>query len=195
MVHAQIQIFCLLQRARLLRERGDQPIGACLPFQTLYFCFSLITSYFSFLLFYFLSISMLTFGLWFFLEIPITVIFSNPSIPPLQCIARGPLYRTCRDQYLLFQPLTAFVQCGCPYRPLTGHQLFNHHHLFVLAVPLHSARQRRLFCMFACCGFTTHYNVCALFPYPSWHTPSGSNLSLLLLGGMSSQQDISPKRA
>ena len=115
--------------------------------------------------------------------------------PPLQCIARGPLYRTCRDQYLLFQPLTAFVQCGCPYRPLTGHQLFNHHHLFVLAVPLHSARQRRLFCMFACCGFTTHYNVCALFPYPSWHTPSGSNLSLLLLGGMSSQQDIPPKRA
>ena len=31
--------------------------------------------------------------------------------------------------------------------------------------------------------------------YPSWHAPSGFHLPLLLLGSMSSQQDISPKRA
>ena len=87
--------------------------------------------------------------------------FSNP---PLQCIARGPLYRTCSDWYLLFQPLTAFVQCGCPCRPLTGHQLFSHHHLPMLVVSLPSARQRRLFCLFACCSFSTCYSMCALSP-------------------------------
>ena len=42
---------------------------------------------------------------------------------------------------------------GCPCRPLTGRQWFNHHHLPVLAVSLPFARQRRLFCLFACCGF------------------------------------------
>ena len=51
---------------------------------------------------------------------------------------------------------------------------------------LPSARQRRLFCLFLCCGFSTRYSVCALSLslslYPSWHAPSGSNLSLLLLG-------------
>ena len=112
----------------------------------------------------------------------------------IQYIARGPLYRACRDQYLLFQPLTAFIWCGCPYRPLTGRQLFNHHHLPVLVVSLPSARQRRLFCLFACRGFSTCYSVCALSLYLSWYAPSGSNSSLLLLGGMSSQQDISSKK-
>ena len=47
----------------------------------------LITSYFSFLLFYFFSFSMLTFGPWFFLETPITVIF-----PPLFSAQQGVLY-------------------------------------------------------------------------------------------------------
>ena len=194
MVYAQIQIFCLLQRARLLRERGDHLlVRICHSKLSVFLFLSLLLT---FLFFCFTSFSSQC--------LLLVMVFPRNSYycdffeslnPPLQCIARGPLYRTCRDQYLLFQPLTAFVQCECPYRPLTRHQLFNHHHLFVLAVPLHSARQRRLFCMFACCGFTTHYNVCALSLYPSWHTPSGSNLSLLLLGGMSSQQDISPKKA
>ena len=57
-----------------------------------------------------------------------------------------------------------------------------------------STSQRRLFCLFACCSFSTHYNVCVLFLYSLWHAPSGSNSSLLLLGGMSSQQDISPQK-
>ena len=47
-------------------------------------------------------------------------------------------------------------------------------------------------------AFSTRYSVCALSLslslYPSWHAPGGSNSSLLLLGGMSSQQDISPER-
>ena len=44
-------------------------------------------------------------------------------------------------------------------------------------------------------AFSTCYSVCALSLYPSWHAPSGSNSSLLLLGGMLSQQDISQKIA
>ena len=31
--------------------------------------------------------------------------------------------------------------------------------------------------------------------YPLWHAPNGFNSSLLLLGGMSSQQDISPQKS
>ena len=36
---------------------------------------------------------------------------------------------------------------------------------------------------------------CSLSLHPSWHAPNGSNSSLLLLGGMSSQQDISPQKS
>ena len=193
MVHAQIQIFFLLQRARLLRERGDQAIGACLSFQTLCFCFFffLVTSYFFFC---FVLLPFLLNAYFWTMVFPRNSYYYDFSNPPFQCTARGPLYRTCRDWYLLFQPLTAFVWCGCPCRPLTSRQLFNYHHLLVLAVLPPFARQRRLFCLFACRGFSTHYSVCAFSLYPSWHAPSGSNSSLLLLGGMSSQQDISPKR-
>ena len=146
---------------------------------------------FLFILFYFLSFSMLTSGLCFSLEIPITVIFRIPLLSAQQ----GVLYRVYHDWYLLFYPLTTFVWCGCPCRPLTSRQWFNHHHLPVLVVPLLSTRQRRLFCLFACCDFFyLLWCVCSLSFYSSWHAPGGSNWSLLLLGGMLSQQDISPKR-
>ena len=88
-----------------------------------YWCMSVIlnslfffSSRYYFLLFFSFSFFLLTFlpnayfWLWFFLEIPITVIFSNP---PSQCTARGPLYKACRDWYLQFWPLTAFVWCKC----------------------------------------------------------------------------------
>ena len=74
-------------------------------------------------------------------------------IPPFLSAQQGVLYRAYRDLCLLFQPLTAFVWCGCPCRPLTGHRWFNYHHLPLLVVLLPSAKQRRLFCLFAYCGF------------------------------------------
>ena len=49
-----------------------------------------------------------------------------------------------------------------------------------------------LFCLFTCRATVW---VLFLSSYPSWHAPSGPSSSLLPLGGMSSQQDISPKRA
>ena len=111
-------------------------------------------------------------------------------------IAHGkvPFYNAYRGQLLLFQPLTTFVWSGCPCQPPLVCQSPSQHHLPVLAVPLPIARQR-LFCLFVCRGILTYYGVGAHSSYPSWHAPSGSNSSLLLLGNMSSQQDISPKRA
>ena len=55
-------------------------------------------------------------------------------------------------------------------------------------------RQRRLFCLFAYRGILIHHSVGILSCYPLWHVPSGSNSSFLLLCGMSSQQDITPKK-
>ena len=157
------------------------------------FSFPLVISYFSFLLFYFLFFQCLLLVIVFprnsyycnfriLFSVHSKGSFIEPTVTGIYCFS--------------LKPLTAFVWCGCPYRPLTGHQWFSHHHLPVLAVPLPSARQRRLFCLLACYGFSTHYSVCVcvLSLYPSWHAPSGSISSLLLLGGMSSQQDISPKR-
>ena len=57
----------------------------------------------------------------------------------------------------------------------------------VLAAPLPITRQRRLFCLFVCRDTLTYCGVSAFSLYPSWHARSGSNSSLLLLGGMSSQ--------
>ena len=56
----------------------------------------------------------------------------------------------------------------------------------------HDTRQRRLFCLFTC--HATMW-VLSLSFYTSWHAPSGPSSSLLPLGGMSSQQDVFPKRA
>ena len=81
MVRAQIQIFFLFIESKAIegeRRSTSWCMSAILDFVCFFF-FSLFTSYFSFILFYFLSFSTLTFGLWFFLEILITVI-SNP--PP-----------------------------------------------------------------------------------------------------------------
>ena len=46
---------------------------------------------------------------------------------------------------------------------------------------------KKAICLFACRSFSTRYSVCVLsfFLYLSWHALSGSNSSLLLLGGMS----------
>ena len=181
MVRAQIQIFCLFIESKAI-EGERRSTYQCMPaiLNSLFFL-SLVLS---FLFFSFTSFpsQRLLLGYGFFPENLITMIFKSP----FQCTARGLLYRACCDWYLLFQPLTTFVWCGCPCQPLTGRQLFSHHHLPMLAVPLPSIRQRRLFCLFACHGFSTRYDVCAFSLYPSWHAPSGSNSSLLLLGGMPS---------
>ena len=94
-------------------------------------------------------------------------------------------YSACRNRILLFWSLTTFVQSGCTCQPplvrlcATSHRQTKENYLFV-CLPWHP------FLLWSRC-LQSHY--------PSWHAPSGSNTALLLLGGMSSQQDTSPKRA
>ena len=62
------------------------------------------------------------------------------------------------------------------------------------AIPHHQTKKT---IMFVCLSWHSYLLRCrySFSPYPSWHAPSGSNSPLLLLDNMSSQQDISPKRA
>ena len=91
------------------------------------------------------------------------------------------------------------LNCFClgvgvlPNHPLV-YQLPSHHHLPMLAMPHPITRQRVLFCLLAHCGIPIRRRVGILSHYPSRHAPSNSNSSFPLLGGMLSQQNISPKR-
>ena len=80
-------------------------------------------------------------------------------------------------------------------QPLSGLGVLADHHWSV-CVPLPIARQKETI-LFVCLPWHPFllWSGCLLSPYPSWHAPNGSNSALLLLGGMSSQQDTSPKRA
>ena len=100
-------------------------------------------------------------------EVIITVI-----VIPLTVHGKDPLYNTCRDQLLLFQPLTTFVWAKCPCRSPLVCKLPSHHYLPVLAVPFLITRQRRLFCLFVCHDTLTCYGVGAL----SLFIPHGMNL-------------------
>ena len=117
MVCAQIQIFCLFIESKAI-EGERRSTYWCMPavLNSLFFL-SLLLTFFSFVLLPFLP-NTYFWVMVFFLESLIIVIFKSS----FQCTARGLLYRVCRDWYLLFQPLTAFVWCGRPCRPLTGHQ-------------------------------------------------------------------------
>ena len=90
--------------------------------------------------------------------------------------------------------VTGFYYFGLQ-QPLSGLGVLANHHQFV-CVPLPIARQRKTI-LFVCLPWhpLLLWYGCLLSPYPSWHASSGSNTALLLLGGMSSQQDTSPKRA
>ena len=62
------------------------------------------------------------------------------------------------------------------------------------AIPLCQTKKAILFVCLLWLFLLVTMCVLSLSLYPSWHAPGGSNSSLFLLGGMSSQQDISPKR-
>ena len=117
----------------------------------------------------------------FLLEITITVI-----VIPHLCTARAPFYSTYLDRILLSQYLTTFVQSGCTCRPPLVRLCWLCHSLL-------PDKEDYFVCLSAVAPLPATMWVLSL--YPSWHAPSGSNSSLLLLGSMSSQQDISPKRA
>ena len=82
-----------------------------------------------------------------------------------------------------------------PQQPLSGLGVLANHHWFV-CVPLPIAKRKKtIFFVYLSWYLFLLWCGCLLSPYPSLHASSDSNSALLLLGGMSSQQDTSPKRA
>ena len=107
-----------------------------------------------------------------------------------------PLFSLCVARVLYIMPtVTGFYHLAFNYPCLVWMYLSTTTDSSMLAVPLPITRQGRLSCLFVYRGTLTYYSVDSLSLYPSWYAPSGSNSSLLLLGGMSSQLDISPKRS
>ena len=82
-----------------------------------------------------------------------------------------------------------------PQQPLSSLSVLANYHWSV-CVPLPIAKQKKTI-LFVCLPW--HPSLLwfgfLLSLYPSWHAPSDSNSALLLLGGMSSQQDTSLKTA
>ena len=148
--------------------------------------------------FFFLSF-LLHFSLFFLFlcgVVMFTIFFLSSSfVPPsLLYTAEGPFIL---PNWRVFTILP--FNCFClgvgvlPYHPLVC-QLPSHHYLPVLVMPHLITKQRILFCLLAHYGIPIRIRVGILSHYPSWHAPSDSNSYFSLLGGMSSQQDIFPKR-
>ena len=158
---------------------------------TLYFFFSnsFFLSKFFTLLFCYFFFSLFPCTLW------CCYVLSFPPFVVVPC--------AWRRSFLYFLPWWIFtilpLNCFClgvgvlPYHPLVC-QLPSHHYLPVLVMPHLITKQRILFCLLAHYGIPIRIRVGILSHYPSWHAPSDSNSYFSLLGGMSSQQDIFPKR-
>ena len=119
------------------------------------------------------------------------------SVLPLFCAQLIPLlyYLPCWV-FTILHRLTTFVLEWVLFldHPLVC-QLSSHHHLLVLAVPHLIPKQRVLFCFPVHRGIPIRIKVGILSYYLSWHAPSYSNSSFPLLGGISSQYDISPQKS
>ena len=140
---------------------------------------SLLFFVFCFLSYLFLFPCFLTFFLLYF-----SLVFFPCFFDPLFWAQWRSSYSACRDQILLFFLLTTFVWCGCTYRPLLVHL----HH------PPQLQTKKKRFYLLACCGTLPCYSVGV-----SLSNPHGMHLTvppstLPLLGGMSFQQDVPPKR-
>ena len=144
---------------------------------------------------YFLSLFLIFFSFSFSLLFSVFLLSCCDFFLKITITRMSPLYNACHDWFLQFYSLTTFVWPGCPCRPSLVCQSLSQHHLSVPTVPLPITRQRGLFYSFVYRGTLAYYGVGAFSFHPSWHAPSDSNSSLLLLDGMSSQQDISLKRA
>ena len=101
------------------------------------------------------SFTLLSFTLFFFFFFYLVFFFPFFCSPlflpllPLLCTVKALFYTACRDRFLLFCSLTAFVleQVSFPDHPLVC-QLPNHHHLPVLAMP-HPIPRQKSFILFS----------------------------------------------
>ena len=178
MVDAQKNLlFCRKQDFE--RERGNQPIGACLLLSL-----SILFLFFSSKI----PLSYLFSHYFFFLTLVFYFLVSKFLLP--WCLS--PPCARQRTPFIV-SAVTRFYYFG-HQQPLSGLGVLADHHWSV-CVPLPIARQRKTI-LFVCLPWHPFllWSECRLSPYPSWHAPNGSNSALLFLGGMSSQQDTFPKR-
>ena len=177
------QKFLILNRGEDFRGR-EGIIGACLPSYSL--CFFFLPP---------LSFSKLCYS--FFFTPSVLILFVVIVVLCWLSTMHGgsSFYTAYRGWFFTILHLNCFcLGVGVlPNHPLVC-QLPSHHHLPVLAVPHPITRQRILFCLLVHLDIPIKIKVSILSHCPSWHAPSDSNSSFPLLGGMSSQQDISPKR-
>ena len=154
-------------------ERG-KPIYWCMPIElTLLFpLFPFFSSLFSFLSFFFSSYFV------FFFSLPKILYFSIP----FPGHGKGPFIVPAVTKVLPFCPLTVFVWSGCTCRPLE-------------VCATHSCQTEACFSSppYRSTSFLSRYK--CFLSLLSRHAPNGSPSNLPLLGGLSSQQDVPPKRA
>ena len=114
----------------------------------------------------------------------------------LLCTTEVPYILPAVTSFLPFHPLTTFVQVWISFQITYWFVNYPATTIYLYWPCLPITKQRKLF-SFLFYLFTVAFfrnSVVILSYYPSWHAPSGSNSSFPLLGGMSSQWDISPKR-
>ena len=145
----------------------------------MYACHSTLLFYFIFYLFSFFF-SFLVFGrvvLWWWWYYDSLLVITTVPIDVI-VHSKDPLYIACRLPWLVFTILASNHFClglsVFPDHPLVC-QLFSHHHLPMLAVPLPITRQRKLFYLFTHRGILILHSVGILSCYLSWHAPSGSS--------------------
>ena len=139
MVDAQKNLlFCRKQDFE--RERGNQPIGACLLL-----LLSILFLFFSSKI----PLSYLFSHYLFFLTLVFYFLVSKFLLPwclSPPCTAKDSLYSVCRDQILLFWPSTTFVWSGCTCRPPL---------VRLCATPHRQTKENYFVCLFAVTPFPT----------------------------------------
>ena len=99
-------------------------------------------------------------------------------------------YSACRDQILLFCPLTTFVWSGCTCRP----PLVRFHH------PPQLQTKKKMFYLLACRSTLSCHDVGVFSLYPSCHAPNSSSPNLASFGwsiipaGHTSQKSLGRSR-
>ena len=149
-------------------------------------------------------------SLFFFSSRYFLLFFSFVLFPFLQCLLlvivfpRNSYYRdfppppSAQQGVPYIEPAVISIYCFSLWLSLSGVGVLADHllvvscsatttYLYWLCYSPLPNKEGYFVCLFVCRGFSTHYSVCALSLYPSLHAPSGSNSSLLLLCGMSSQ--------
>ena len=183
------RILSFWQRAELLEGEREQSINACLPFYTL---ISLLFLVFPLFLFSSFSFLVFTYLLWFSPRGCYYHVRDRDRDAPSAVHGKGPLYSVCRSDFTIL----AFNNLCLVWvsLPITYWIVSHSATITYLCWPCHQTKKTILFVCLSWHSYLLRCG-CSLSFYPSWHTLSGPNLSLLPLGGMSSQEDISPKRA